>query len=66
MTVQNILFQNFIVELEQLITDIEKILETTLEIETTNRLDEMKDNEMKTFSEDDYNGFIKQKFNLIL
>jgi len=56
-TVEKKTLQNFVLDLENLIADFEKMLDTSLEMESGNRLGEMKNKKIKALSEDDYKKF---------
>ena len=59
-TIQKETFRNFVVDLERLLSDFEKMLDNSLEVETNQRLNELKDNRVKSFSESDYQKHIKK------
>ena len=59
-TVQKQVFENFVVDLEKLIVDFEKMLDTALEMESEQRLNEMKNKKVKTLGEDEYRKFMKK------
>ena len=59
-TVEKKTLKNFVLDLETLITDFEKMLDNSLEIESEKRLTDMKNKKIRSLSEEDYQKFIKK------
>ena len=59
-SVRKELIENFVVDVEKLLTDFERILDVSLQSDAENRLHELSSGEVKSFSEGDYKAFIRK------
>ena len=59
-TIQKQTLQDFVVDLEKLLTDFEQILDASLEGKAEERLKELQTGKIKGFTEEDYLKFVKK------
>lgn len=59
-TVRKEALEHFVVDLERLLADFERVLDTSLQMEAENRLHEMKKGEVRPLGEEDYKKFMKK------
>ena len=63
-TIQKETLNEFVVDLERLLTDFERILDVSLEAKAEERLNELQSGKTKAFTEEDYLKFImKNQYN---